>query len=92
MIVGREVRGAHLITAVDHPESFWTEVERKAGRKLSPVARRTITMASDAGPETIMMPKPAFDTAGRLRAEWNLRADGSAYVTRPGGFTRMNLA
>jgi hypothetical protein len=23
MINGREVRGAHLITAVDHPRSFW---------------------------------------------------------------------
>lgn len=89
MINGREVRGAHLITAVDHPESFWTEVERKAGRKLSPIDRRAITTASDA-PMTVNWSAEPI----RLQRGGTFSSYGyfGGVVNDPVAFTRTHLA
>lgn len=84
--------GGYLITAVDHPLSFWTELEKRTGLKLTPEQRVTLRKVLDgpvvvdraAGPIKLGRGwvEPLTATGYRLREQMTFSTNDPRIFTR----------
>lgn len=92
MIIGQNTGSAYLITEAEHPESFWAEIERKAGQRLSQQMRQAVARAADTPMVVDWNAEPIRIPPGARFSPMSSRVNSAGYVTPPGGFTRTHLA